>query len=87
MNPPKIFISAASGDLGSARQTVKGALLTIKRHPVEQTNFEPTGAASLNLPRKALAWPRSVFPTARTSADELAGWYAATKVISHRHQI
>lgn len=41
MNPPKIFISATSGDLSSARQIAKEALLTIKCHPVEQTNFEP----------------------------------------------
>lgn len=41
MNPPKIFISATSGDLGSARQIAKEALLTINCHPVEQTNFEP----------------------------------------------
>jgi hypothetical protein len=41
MNPPKIFISATSGDLSSARQIAKEALLTINCHPVEQTNFEP----------------------------------------------
>ncbi|MEZ5384094.1 MAG: tetratricopeptide repeat protein [Prosthecobacter sp.] len=41
MNPPKIFISATSGDLSSARQIAKDALLTINCHPVEQTNFEP----------------------------------------------
>jgi len=40
-NPPKVFISATSGDLRSARQIVKDALLTINCHPVEQTNFEP----------------------------------------------
>ncbi len=41
MNPPNIFISATSGDLSSARQIAKDALLTINCHPVEQTNFEP----------------------------------------------
>ena len=41
MHTPKIFISATSGDLGSVRQIVKEALLTINCHPVEQTNFEP----------------------------------------------
>lgn len=41
MSPPKIFISATSGDLSSARQIAKEALLTINCHPVEQTNFEP----------------------------------------------
>lgn len=41
MNPPKIFISATSGDLSSARQIAKEALLTINCHPAEQTNFEP----------------------------------------------
>ncbi len=39
--PPKVFISATSGDLRSVRQIVKEALLTINCHPVEQTNFEP----------------------------------------------
>ena len=41
MTPPKIFISATSGDLRSARHIAKEALLTINCHPVEQTNFEP----------------------------------------------
>lgn len=40
-SPPKIFISATSGDLRSIRQIVKEALLTIGCHPVEQTNFAP----------------------------------------------
>ncbi len=39
--PPRIFISATSGELRSVRQIVKEALLTINCHPVEQTNFEP----------------------------------------------
>jgi tetratricopeptide (TPR) repeat protein len=39
--PPKIFISAASGDLRGARQAVKDALLDIGCHPVEQTHFPP----------------------------------------------
>ena len=38
---PRVFISATSGDLGSVRQTIKEALLTINCQPVEQTNFEP----------------------------------------------
>ena len=40
-SPPKVFISAVSGDLRSVRQLVKEALLTIDCHPVEQTNFAP----------------------------------------------
>jgi hypothetical protein len=47
MNPPKIFISATSGDLTSARQIAKEALLTINCHPVEQTNFEPDWRTSV----------------------------------------
>jgi len=39
--PPKVFISATSGDLGGIRQVVKETLLTINCHPVEQTNFAP----------------------------------------------
>lgn len=39
--PPKVFISATSGDLRTLRQVVKEALLTINCMPVEQTNFEP----------------------------------------------
>ena len=39
--PPKVFISAVSGDLRGIRQIVKEALLTIHCHPVEQTNFAP----------------------------------------------
>ncbi len=41
MSSPRIFVSATSGDLRSARQVVKEALLTINCHPVEQTNFQP----------------------------------------------
>jgi tetratricopeptide (TPR) repeat protein len=41
MHPPKVFISATSGDLRGIRQVVKEALLTINCHPVEQTNSEP----------------------------------------------
>ena len=40
-SPPKVFISATSGDLRGTRQIVKEALLTIGCHPVEQTNFAP----------------------------------------------
>src|SRR5262249_31505054 len=39
--PPKIFVSATSGDLRTARAAVKDALLTIECHPVEQTTFGP----------------------------------------------
>jgi hypothetical protein len=39
--PPKVFISATSGDLRSVRQMVGKALLTIGCHPVEQSHFEP----------------------------------------------
>jgi tetratricopeptide (TPR) repeat protein len=41
MSPPKVFISATSADLHSARQAIKEALLTIGCHPVEQTTFPP----------------------------------------------
>lgn len=41
MNPPRIFICATSGDLGSKLQIAKEALFTIICHPVKQTNFEP----------------------------------------------
>ncbi|QWF72169.1 tetratricopeptide repeat protein [Methylomonas paludis] len=40
-SPPKVFISAASGDLRSWRGIVKDALLNIGCHPVEQSNFPP----------------------------------------------
>jgi len=39
--PARVFISATSGDLGSVRQLVKEALLSMDCHPVEQTNFPP----------------------------------------------
>ncbi|MEO5916003.1 MAG: tetratricopeptide repeat protein [Luteolibacter sp.] len=51
MHPPKIFISATSGDLRSIRQIVKEALLTINCHPVEQTNFEPDARTVENMLR------------------------------------
>ncbi len=51
MRPPKIFISATSGDLRSIRQIVKEALLTINCHPVEQTNFEPDARTVENMLR------------------------------------
>lgn len=38
---PEIFISATSSDLGTCRQLIKEALLTLKYAPVEQTNFAP----------------------------------------------
>ena len=37
----RVFISATSGDLGSVRQLVKEALLSMDCFPVEQTNFPP----------------------------------------------
>jgi tetratricopeptide (TPR) repeat protein len=40
-SPPKVFISATSGDLCSVRELVKNALLTIGCLPVEQTSFPP----------------------------------------------
>ncbi len=51
MHPPKIFISATSGDLRSIRQLVKEALLTINCHPVDQTNFEPDARTVENVLR------------------------------------
>ena len=51
MHPPKIFISATSGDLRSIRQIVKEALLTINCHPVERTNFEPDARTVENMLR------------------------------------
>ncbi|MEQ1839103.1 MAG: tetratricopeptide repeat protein, partial [Verrucomicrobiales bacterium] len=42
MDPkPDVFISAVSGDLASAREVVKNALLDIGCHPVVQTHFAP----------------------------------------------
>lgn len=38
---PEIFISAATSDLGTCRQLIKEALLTLHYAPVEQTNFPP----------------------------------------------
>ena len=35
----EVFISATSADLGSYRQVVKEALLTLGAHPIEQSNF------------------------------------------------
>jgi hypothetical protein len=34
-----VFISATSADLGSYRQVVKDALLTLGAHPIEERNF------------------------------------------------
>ena len=34
-----MFISATSADLGSYRQVVKDALLTLGAHPIEESNF------------------------------------------------
>ncbi|MES2922236.1 MAG: DUF4062 domain-containing protein [Verrucomicrobiota bacterium] len=51
MHAPRIFISAASGDLRSIRQIVKEALLTIDCHPVEQTNFPPDARTVGNMLR------------------------------------
>jgi hypothetical protein len=34
-----VFISATSADLGSYRQVVKDALLTLGAHPIEESNF------------------------------------------------
>src|SRR5690348_15658440 len=38
---PRVFISATSKDLGSVREEVKQALLTMDCMPVEQSNFPP----------------------------------------------
>jgi hypothetical protein len=37
----RVFISATSQDLGSARQVARDALLKINTHPIEQTDFAP----------------------------------------------
>ncbi len=70
MNPPKIFISATSGDLSSARQIAKEALLTLNCHAVEQTNFEPDWRSVTNMLRGKIsdcqAWP--AWETSRGSA-------------------
>jgi hypothetical protein len=39
--PVRVFISATSKDLGTVRELVKQALLTMGCMPVEQTNFPP----------------------------------------------
>jgi tetratricopeptide (TPR) repeat protein len=38
---PRVFVSATSGDLASARREVRDALLKLKFVPVEETDFEP----------------------------------------------
>lgn len=38
---PEIFVSAASGDLRSSRETVKDALLSIGIYPIVEEHFEP----------------------------------------------
>jgi hypothetical protein len=40
-SPTRVFVSATSKDLGSVRELVKQALLTMGCMPVEQTNFSP----------------------------------------------
>src|SRR5437764_14781407 len=39
--PARVFISATSKDLGTVRELVKQALLTMGCMPIEQTNFPP----------------------------------------------
>src|SRR6266478_4396252 len=39
--PVRVFISATSKDLGTVRELVKQALLTMGCMPIEQTNFPP----------------------------------------------
>jgi tetratricopeptide (TPR) repeat protein len=39
--PPRVFVSATSKDLGTVRELVKQALLTMGCMPVEQSNFPP----------------------------------------------
>lgn len=63
MNPPKIFISATSGDLSRARQIANKALLTINCPPREQTHFKLYGRNVTDMLRRKisgwLAWPAS----------------------------
>ena len=52
--PPKVFISATSGDLGSARKVVEQALLKSQCHPVEQSNFHPDWRTLEDLDRQKI---------------------------------
>ncbi len=52
---PEIFISATTSDLGSCRQLIKEALLTLKYAPVEQTNFPPDAGRVHEKLRKQIA--------------------------------
>ncbi len=52
---PDIFISATSADLGTCRQVIKQALLTLGCTPVEQTNFPPSAGSVRQMLREKLA--------------------------------
>lgn len=57
MNPPRpeIFVSATTSDLGTCRQMIKEALLTLGWTPVEQTNFAPEAGLVREMLRKRIA--------------------------------
>ncbi|NIL97747.1 MAG: DUF4062 domain-containing protein, partial [Planctomycetales bacterium] len=52
---PEIFISAASADLGTCRQAINQALLTLGCVPVEQTVFPPEASSVTEMLRKRIA--------------------------------
>lgn len=51
---PEVFISATSVDLGTCRQIVKEALLTLGCTPVEQRNFPPEATSVLQMLRRII---------------------------------
>ncbi|MGP1345039.1 MAG: DUF4062 domain-containing protein, partial [Phycisphaerales bacterium] len=57
---PKIFVSAATADLGTCRAVVKEALLTMGCTPVEQTNFPPHAGAVRDMLRDRIAGCQAV---------------------------
>jgi uncharacterized protein DUF4062 len=52
---PEIFISATTSDLGTCRQLIKEALLTLDCTPVEQTNFPPDEGLVREMLQKRIA--------------------------------
>ncbi len=53
--PPQVFVSATTSDLGTCRQMIKEALLTLGCTPVEQTNFAPEAGLVREMLRKRIA--------------------------------
>ncbi|MCC8996866.1 MAG: tetratricopeptide repeat protein [Nitrosomonas sp.] len=53
--PPQVFVSATTSDLGTCRQIIKEALLTLGCTPVEQTNFPPDAGTVREMLQKKIA--------------------------------